>query len=81
MTLEVVRAALGWCTLINWGLLLIWFLFLTLASDFVYNMHSKLFKLSREQFVAIHYGGMAAYKLAVLLFNLVPYLALRIVGS
>lgn len=80
MDLETIRAALGWCTLINWGLLVIWLLFLSFASDFVYNMHSKWIKVSREQFSAIHYGGMAAYKTAVFLFNLVPYIALRIVA-
>ena len=80
MTIEIIRNALGWCTLINWGLLLWWFLFLTLAHDWTYRFHSKWFKLSVDQFDAIHYAGMALYKAGIILFNLVPYLALRIVG-
>ena len=33
-----------------------------------------------ETFNAIHYAGMAAYKIAILLFCLVPYLALHLIG-
>jgi hypothetical protein len=80
MTIEIIRAALGWCTLINWGLLLWWFLFLILAHDWTYRVHSKWFKLSVDQFDAIHYAGMALFKVGIILFNLVPYLTLRIVS-
>ena len=80
MTMEIVRDTLAWCAVINLGLLLWWFLFLTVAHDWTYRLHGKWFKMSRENFDAIHYGGMAAFKLGILLFNLVPYLALRIVG-
>jgi hypothetical protein len=80
MLIETVRDVLGWCTLINFGLLLWWFLFLVLAHDWTYRFHGKWFSLSKEQFDSMHYGGMAIFKMGVLLFNLVPYLALRIVG-
>jgi hypothetical protein len=80
MTLEIIRAALGWCAIINMGLLLVWAFFVIVAHDFVYRIHTRWFKLSRETFDAIHYSGMAAYKLSIFMFNLVPYFALRIVG-
>lgn len=80
MTIEVIRSALAWCIVINWGLLLWWFLFFILAHDWTYRIHSKWFDLSVEKFDAIHYAGMALFKTGIILFNLVPYLALRIVG-
>jgi len=80
MTLEVIRAALGWCTLINWGVLLIWVIFLKVGHNFVYNMHGKFLPLSVEEFDAIHYKCMALYKTGIILFNLAPYIALRIVA-
>ena len=80
MTLEVIRDALAWCTVINWAILLWWFLFFSMAHDWMYRFHGKWFKISVEKFDAIHYAGMALFKTAILLFNLVPYLALRIVG-
>ena len=79
MTLEMTREFFGWCSLINIGLMLWWFLFFWLGHDLMYRFHSRLFKLSVETFDAIHYGGMAWFKIGIFLFNLVPYLALTIV--
>jgi Family of unknown function (DUF6868) len=76
----MMRDALLWCAVINYGVLLIWFLFFILAHDWMHRFHSKWFRLSVEQFDALHYGGMSVYKLGILLLNLVPYVALRIVG-
>lgn len=80
MTLEEIRAVLGWCAIINMGILLWWFLFLTFAGDWVFRMHSKFFKLPKESFHVVHYAGISAFKLAVFMLNIVPYFALRIVG-
>ncbi len=80
MELETIRAFFAWCSVINMGLLLWWALFLLLAHDWTYRLHSKWFKISIEQFDAIHYAGIAIFKLGVFMFNLVPYFALRIIG-
>jgi len=80
MTVEIIRAALAWCTVINMGLLLFWALFFMLAHDFMYRFHGKWFKLSPETFDTVHYAGMALFKIGFIFLNLVPYLALRIVG-
>ena len=80
MTIEMIRAALGWCSIINIGLLLFWFLIILLAHDWVYNFHSKWFKLSVEKFDEIHYMGIAFFKVVVFIFNIVPYFALCIIG-
>ena len=80
MTVEIIRDVLAWCSVINIGLLLFWLLWLTLAHDFVYRVHGKFLKLSVERFDEIHYTGMAFFKICIFVFNIVPYLALRIVG-
>lgn len=59
MTIDQVRELLGWCAVMNLGLLLWWFLFFALVHDLVYRLHGKWFKLSVERFDAIHYAGMA----------------------
>jgi len=79
MTIEIVQDLLLWCAIINFGLLLWWFLFITLAHDWTYRLHSRWFKLSVEQFDAVHYAGIALFKLSIFFFNLVPYFALLIV--
>jgi hypothetical protein len=79
MTVEQIRDVLAWCAVINIGLLLWWFLMFALAHDFIYRLHGKWFKLTVERFDAIHYAGMAFFKIGIFLLNIVPYLALRIV--
>lgn len=80
MTLEMIRSALAWCTVINIGLLILWFLFFKFAHDWTFRYHTRWYRLSVETFDTIHYTGMAVFKIFLIVFNLVPYLALRIVG-
>ena len=42
--------------------------------------YGRWFHLSVEQFDVMHYAGMALFKIGILLFHLVPYIALQIVG-
>ncbi len=79
MTIELIMAVLGWCTLINLGLLIWWFLFLVVAHEWTVRLHTKWFRISPEKFDAIHYSLIGVFKMGVIIFNLVPYLALRIV--
>jgi len=79
MTLEIIRDVLAWCAVINIGLLLWWLLFFVLAHDWMCRFHSRWFKFSVEKFDSINYAGMAFYKISIWLFNIVPYLAIRIV--
>ena len=80
MNIEVARNFLLWCTVINYGVLLVWFLVFTFAHDWIKRIHGRWFRLSSEQFDALHYGGMTIFKIGIILFNLVPFVVLRIVG-
>ena len=80
MTLELIRTALGWCTLINFGILLVWGLAFVAGHRWIYRVHGRMFAMTEERFSAIHYAGMAGYKLLIFVFNLVPWVALHIVG-
>jgi hypothetical protein len=79
MTVETVRDALLWCGIINYTMLVLW-AWLVLLAPRLLRWYASWFRLSAEQFDAIQCGGLLLYKLAILLFNLVPYIALRIVG-
>ncbi len=81
MDLETLRCFFGWCTLINIGLLLFWFLFMAFAHDFVYQMHTKWFKLSKQRFDEIHYAGMAFFKICIFIFNFVPFVVLHVLDK
>lgn len=80
MTVEIWQSFFGWSTAINVGLLAFWFLFYWLGHDLMYRFHSRLFKVSENTFDAIHYAGLATYKVGIMLLNLVPYLALQFVS-
>lgn len=80
MTLLELQSLLGWCALLNMGILLYWAGFILLAHDWVYKMHSRWFNIGESRFDEIHYMAMAFYKLVIFMFMITPYVALRIMG-
>jgi len=78
MKMEFTRDILLWSTVINYGILVVWFLAFVFAHDWMLRLHGTWFRLTDEQFDALHYGGMAIYKVGILLFNLSPFLALSV---
>ncbi len=81
MSIEFARDFLFWSFVVNYGVLLGWFLAFVIGHDWMLRLHGRWFRLSEEHFDSIHYAGMALYKVGVLLFNVAPYVALRILMS
>ena len=79
MSLEEFRSFLAWCSVINIGILLFWAIMYLYAYSFIHRIHGQLFRLSSEQVDKLHVYTMAYYKMGIFLFNIVPYLALRII--
>ena len=79
MSIEIVRGMLLWCTVINYGVVVFWFLLFALPHEWLYRLWGRWFRLTVEQFDAVNFAGMALYKVGILLFNLVPYVALGFV--
>ena len=75
MTLDELKVILLWCVGINSSILLVWFGVFVFAHDWMYRIHGRWFRIPVESFHAAHYAGMAAYKIGILLFFLVPLLA------
>jgi len=76
MTTSDSKEVLLWCLGVNYGVMLVWFGAFVSAHDWMYRLHTRWFKLPVETFDAIHYAGLAIYKIGVILFNLVPLIAL-----
>ena len=82
MDIRKLTRFLLWCTIINGGLLIVSFAVFAIAgTEFVYQMHGQWFAVPRETFNATLYMFLGTYKIAILVFNLVPYVALRIVAK
>ena len=77
MNLSHLSDFLLYSLVINYLILIIWFMVFVFAKDWMKRLHGQWFKLSDQQFDAIHYGGMAVYKIGILLLNLAPYIALH----
>ena len=69
-----------WCSLINAGILTLWTIVFLSSPDFVYKMQSRMFQLTREQFNGYVYQLIGFYKIVFIVFNLVPFLALKLMG-
>lgn len=72
MNTEFLRSFFLWCAILNYVLLLWWFIVFRFAHDWLFRFHGKWFRLSVE--------GMAAYKIGIFLFALAPWLALLIIS-
>ncbi|MHC4175291.1 MAG: DUF6868 family protein [Planctomycetota bacterium] len=80
MDIDCIRAFFMWCTILNFALLVLSSLMCICAGDWAYRIHSKWFSISRETFNVAIYSFLALYKIFIFVFNLIPYIALSIVG-
>jgi hypothetical protein len=78
MAIYNIEQILIWCIGINYAILIVWFCVFIYAHNWLFELHSRWFKLSVETFDVINYAAMASYKIAVMLFNVVPLIALLI---
>lgn len=78
VSIDIVREFLGWCTVINIGILLVATIILVLARAPISKIHAKLFELSQTDLSLSYFQFLGQYKLAIYVLNLVPYIALRI---
>jgi len=80
MDIQTLTTFFMWCTIVNGALLVLWITMLILVPDFVYRTQSKWFPISRETFNVVIYSFIGLFKIVFLVFNVVPYVVLLIVG-
>jgi hypothetical protein len=55
-------------------------LMLTLRRDFISGIHSKMTGLGQTELSVAYFQYLANYKIAILMLNLVPYIALKLIN-
>ena len=80
MNIQILTSFFMWCTIINGSLLILSTIMIIPAEDLIYRIHSKWFSFPRETFNVAIYSFLGLYKIAILVFNLVPWIALLIIG-
>ena len=78
---ETLREFLGWCTILNVGLLVFSSVVMMLMRGPISRLHGRIFGLGKMDVSRAFYQFLAQYKIAIILFNLVPYLALVMMAS
>ena len=81
VSIEILKDFLLWCLVVHYAVLIVWFLVFVFWHTRLLKLHARWFKLTTESFDVIHYGGMAVYKIGILLFNLVPFVALSFISN
>ena len=79
--LETKQAAaefLGWCTILNIGLMTFSMIALITMRDRIAKIHGRLFDLEPDQIKPAYFRYLANYKLLTLVFNLIPYFAIKL---
>ncbi len=67
-----------WMALINIGILVFSTIMLISLKKFVAQSHARLFGLQAEQVGIAGYAWLGGFKIFVIVFNITPYLALRL---
>jgi hypothetical protein len=80
MTLELLTIFLGWTALINIAVLLFSTVMVLAIRERISKIHAKLFGLDQADVGRAYFQYLAQYKIAILVFNIAPYLALRIMA-
>ncbi len=80
MDVPTLTRFLMWSMILNSGLFAFWSLTILFAPDLAYRLQYRFFPLERKTWDVVMYAFMGAYKLLIVVFNLVPYVALLLVG-
>lgn len=80
MDIQILTSFFMWCTIINTGMLFFLALVYLLAPNLAYRLQSRFIPISRETFNVVFYAFIGFFKVVVLVFNVVPWIALLIIG-
>ena len=78
-SLQAAREVLGRCAALNMALLLFAGLSVMVLGGPIRRLHARMYGLSEGDLSRAYFQYLAQYKIAIFVFNLAPYIALRIV--
>ena len=81
MSIETIREFLGWCTVINFGFVIVGIIKVMSIRDWASKIHATMFDIDDAWVRQAYFQFFTVYKIAIIVFNLVPYIALRIMAG
>ena len=79
-SIETLATFFGLCAVINLGIILLGVLFFAVAHEWVGRISAKLFGVTNEEAKATFFRVFQQYRLALVVLNIVPYIALKIMA-
>lgn len=79
-TLDTITEFIGWCSVINIGMLMLTSILVLLLRTRMSQIHGKMFGMSTTDVSKAYFQYLAQYKITVIVLNLVPYIALKIMA-
>lgn len=80
MDIGQVTAVFGWMLVINIAVYTLAAVMIIFARDFTAKLEARITGIPAEEWPGIFIDYLSRYKIAIMVFNLAPYLALRIVA-
>lgn len=81
MNIEQATEFFKWLTIINVGLFMVSVVLILLMRKIICRMHSRMFGISEEAISIVLYSWLGLYKVMIWVFNIVPFVALIIMGQ
>lgn len=78
ITFDTLTTFLGWCSVINISIFVFTVIILMTLREPISKIHSKLFGLNPVNLPLTYFQYLGNYKIAIFMFNLAPYIALKI---
>ncbi len=79
LTFDTLTELLGWATIINICFLIVASISVMLMRNTMISLHGRMFGLDATDLSRAYFQYIAQYKIAIFVFNLVPYIALKII--
>ena len=79
ISIDTLTAFLGWCTVLNIGMLLLTIFLVTVLKEPLIKAHVRLFGVNRENLQLSYFQYLGHIKIAIFMLNLMPYIALKII--
>ena len=79
ISIDTLTTFLGWCTVLNIGMLSFTVFLVTVLKEPMIKAHVKIFGINRENLQLTYFKYLGHFKIAIYMLNLMPYIALKII--
>jgi hypothetical protein len=78
MHINEITTFFGWCTVINFSVYMFSALAIIVFKRFTTKLHSKIMDIDAKTLPSLYFNYLGNYKLAIVIFNIAPYIALTL---